>query len=417
MTRRPSLGPLQERGFLWYFAARATDLVGDRAGMLALPFVVLEITDSPGALGLVLAAHSVPLVVLLLVGGVIADRFGRTRVIQISNLAAGAAQLGIAALVLTGHAELWHLISLAAVNGVAAAANQPALASLLPQLAPAGHLQAANALIALVKNAATVLVPAVVGLLIAAVGPGWAVGFNGIAYLLAVLLLAPIRLPAPSAESSGSSVVGDLREGWSAVRSTTWLWVVVLAFAALNALYAGGFNTLGPVLAQSGTLGPDGWGLIVSAAGVGMLVASLVLVRVRLPRPLLWGVAGVSCLGLPMMALGLTTLLWVLLLAAFVGGAGMSVFGIGWNLALQENVPEHVLARVYSYDMLGSFLAVPLGQLAFGPLGAALGVQEMLLVAGIMYLVVALLALVPRSVRALPRRTVGSASDQQVGAG
>lgn len=413
MILRSSLGPLQERRFRWYFLARAADLVGDRAGMLALPFVVLEVTDSPGALGVVLAAHSVPMVVLLLIGGVISDRFGRASVIQISNLAAGAAQLGIAALVLTGHAELWHLIALSAVNGVAAAGNQPALASLLPQLAPAGQLQSANSLIALVKNVATVLVPAVVGLLIATIGPGWAVGFNGIAYLLAVLLLVPIRLPTPAAEPSGSSVLGDLREGWIAVRSTTWLWVVVLAFAALNALYAGGFNTLGPVFAQSSVIGADGWGLIVSAAGVGMLVASLVLVRIRLPRPLLWGLVGVSCLGLPMMALGLTTLLWVLLPAAFVGGAGMSVFGIGWNLSLQENVPEGVLARVYSYDMLGSFLAVPLGQLAFGPLGAVFGAQEMLLVAGAMYLVVALLALVPRSVRALPRRSVGPASGQQ----
>lgn len=403
MTRRVSVGPLRAREFRWYFAARAVDLVGDRAGMLALPFVVLEVTDSPGALGLVLAAHSIPLVVLLLLGGVIADRFGRTRVIQVSNAIASASQLSIAVLVLTGAADLWHLVVLSAVSGVAAAANQPALASLLPQLAPPGQLQTANALNALLSNATTALVPAMAGVLIATVGPGWAVAFNGLTYLVAVLLLVPIRLPRPSAAAAGAGMLSDLREGWSIVRSTTWLWVVVLAFAALNALYAGGFNTLGPVLAESSTLGASGWGLIVSSVGAGLLMTSLVLTRVPLPRPLLWGLLGATCLGLPMIALGSTTEPWVLMLAAFVGGVGISIFGIGWHLAIQEHVPENLLARVYSYDMLGSFAAVPVGQLAFASIGAALGVQVTLLAAGILYVAIALLALLPRSVRNLRR--------------
>ena len=344
------------------------------------------------------------MVLLLLLGGVLGDRFGRTRVIQVSNVIAGAAQLGIAALVLTGTAELWHLVVLSAVNGAAAAANQPALAGLLPQLAPPGQLQAANALNAVLSNVATVLAPAAAGALIAVIGPGWAVGLNGVTYLIAVVLLAPIRLPRPTTQAGGGGVLADLRDGWSTVRTTTWLWVIVLAFAVLNTLYAGGFGTLGPVLADSSSLGADGWGLVVSAVGVGLLVTSLVLTRLPLPRPLFWGMLGAALLGLPMMALGTTTTLWVLLAAAFLAGVGVSVFEIGWHLALQEHVPAHRLARVYSYDMLGSYAAIPLGQLTFVPLGAVLGVQTTLLLAGAVTAVLALLTLLPRSVRELPRR-------------
>lgn len=343
------------------------------------------------------------MVVLLLLGGVIADRFGRTRVIQLSNVIAGSSQLGIAVLVLTGTAQLWHLVVLSAVNGAAAAANQPALAGLLPQLAPAGQLQAANALNAVLSNVTTVLVPAAAGVLIATIGPGWAVGLNGLTYLVAVLLLAPIRLPRPSREAVATGVLADLREGWSTVRSTTWLWVVVLAFAVLNALYAGGFTTLGPVFAETSTLGADGWGFVVSSVGAGLLMTSLALTRIRLSRPLLWGMLGALGLGLPMIALGTTTVLWVLMAAAFVAGIGVSIFDIGWHLALQEHIPRHLLARVYSYDMLGSFAAVPVGQLAFVPLGAAFGLQATLLAAGLVSVVIALLALLPPSVRALRR--------------
>jgi MFS family permease len=402
-VRGPALAPLRDRRFRWYFASRAVDLVGDFMGGIALAFAVLAVSNSPSALGIVLAARSIPEVVFLLVGGVLADRFGRTIIIQLSNVTAGVSQLAIAALVISGTAEIWHIALLAAVNGVAAAANQPALAGLLPQLAPEGALQQANVLNGLLRNISLVFAPALGGVLVAGVGAGWAIAANGVTYLVAALLLLPIRLPAPPPREDAESILRDLRTGWTFFRSTAWLWIIVLAFGFLNALHSGGLSTLGPAHAKNSEIGVEGWALILSSGAVGLVLCSLVFLRVPLRRPLLLGMLGCALFSVEMIALGITTELWVLMLAAFLAGAGIEIFGLGWELSMQEHVPRDMLSRVYSYDMLGSFIAIPIGQLAFGPLGEAFGLQRMILIAGLAYLAISLLTLTSRSVRDMRR--------------
>lgn len=400
-----SFTPLRERGFRYYFLSRLVNFAGSSMGNLALAFAVLEVSDSPTALGTVLAAHSIPMVVFLLAGGVIADRFGRALVIQVSNVVAGLTQLAIAALVISGSAQLWQLVVLSAVNGVVASISFPALASLLPQLVPREQLQPANVLVSMTRNALTIVGPTVAGVLVVSVGAGWAVAIDGLTYLGAAALLLPVDVPPPLPRGDKPSIFVELREGWSFFVGTTWLWVVVLSFCVLNALQSGGINTLGPVLAKGTSIGESGWGLIMSAQAVGLLVTTLVLLKVHLERPLLWGMLGCALYGLPMLALGAYPHLALGMAAAFVAGAGIEVFGLGWNLAMQENIPDELLSRAYSYDALGSFIAIPIGQLAFGPLGAAFGLQEVLLVAGATYVAIALLTLLSRSVRDLPRVT------------
>ena len=398
-----ALAPLRDRRFRWYFASRAVDLLGDIMGGVALAFAVLAVSDSPSALGVVLAAHSIPLVIFVLIGGVLADRFGRTTIIQLSNVTAGTTAIAIAALVLTGAAEIWQLAALTAVNGMAAAANQPALAGLLPQLAPKDSLQQANALNALLRNIALVFAPAAAGALVVGVGPGWAIAINGATYFVSAALLLPIKLPAPAPRKGGDGIIKDLRVGWGFFRRTTWLWVIVRAFGVLNALSSGGFSTLGPAHAKATEIGVHGWALILSAGAAGLVTTSIVLLRVPLRRPLLYGMLGCAVYAGQMIALGSTTELPVLVVAAFAGGAGIEIFGVGWELAMQEHVPPDMLSRVYSYDMLGSFVAIPVGQLAFGPLGAAFGLQEMILLAGVAYCGISLLTLTSRAVRTMTR--------------
>lgn len=409
-----ALAPLRDRRFRWYFGSRAVDLIGDIMGSVALAFAVLEVSDSPSALGVVLAAHSIPMVMFVLIGGVLADRFGRTVIIQLSNVTAGATALAIAALVITGTAEVWHLVALTAVNGVAAAANQPALAGLLPQLAPEGALQQANALNGLLRNISLVLAPALAGALVVGVGPGWAIAINGATYFVSAALLLPIKLPAPPPRAQGDSILTDLRVGWDFFHRTTWLWVIVLAFGVLNALSSGGFSTLGPAHAKGSELGVHGWALILSSGAAGLVLTSVVFLRVPLRRPLLYGMLGCAVYAGQMIALGSTTELWVLIAAAFVAGAGIEIFGLGWELAMQEHVPPDMLSRVYSYDMLGSFIAIPAGQLAFGPLGAAFGLQQMILIAGLAYCGISLLTLASRSVRSMSRAGATSTTSSPV---
>jgi MFS family permease len=113
---------------------------------------------------------------------------------------------------------------------------------------------------------------------------------------------------------------------------------------------------------------------------------------------------GISLLGVPIVVLGAEPNLTALLIASFVAGAGIEVFSIGWNVAMQENIDERMLSRAYSYDALGSFVAMPIGQIAYGPLGAAFGYEEVLVVSGIAYVAICMITLLSRSVRDLPRR-------------
>ncbi|WP_284704493.1 MFS transporter [Nocardioides bruguierae] len=397
------MAPLGERNFRYYYASRVVNLIGNTMASVALAFAVLEVTDDdPSAVGYVLAAHTVPLVLLLLWGGVIADRFGRVTVLQFSNIASAITQGLIATLVITGTAHLWSLVALSLVHGIVSGIGFPAMASIMPTVVPREQLQQANALVSLARSGVTIIGPTIAALLVVGVGSGWALAVDAAAWLASGLLLGLIRLPATPPREAGASAFAELREGWTYVRSTTWLWVVVVGFGFLNAIHAGAWFTLGPARAKE-TIGEEGWGLALSAEAVGLLVMTLVLLRVRLERPLLVGMLGIATLGLPIAILGVEPHLGWLMVATFVAGAGTELFGMGWNLAMQEHVPDEMLSRAYSYDALGSFVAMPIGQVVFGPLAVAFGFSGVLVTAGIAYAAICGLVLCSASVRNLRR--------------
>ena len=398
-----SVAPLRERNFRWFFASRFVNTFGGVMANIALAFAVLEITDSPAALGQVLAAHMIPVVIFLLGGGVIADRFPRAVVLQVSNVVSGLLQGVIALMVITRTAEIWMLIVLTAIQGVSSAVAFPAMASIMPQLVPRDQLQQANALNSLLRGSLNILGPSVGALLVVTIGAGWALMADACTWLLAALLLLPVKIPPrPPRTEESPSAIAELREGWGYFWQTTWLWVVVVAFCFLNAIHMGAVYVLGPTIALD-TFGEQGWGLVVSAESAGLIAMTIVMLRVRLERPLLLGMLGIATLGLPILLLGVRPELAVMIVAMFVAGAGTEVFSIGWNLAMQENIDDEMLSRAYSYDALGSFVAIPVGQLTFGPLAEVFGFEEVLVVSGISYFVICLLTLLSRSVRDLPR--------------
>jgi MFS family permease len=401
MSRRDALAPLADRQFRYFFASRAVNIAGSMMAPIALAFAVLAIEDSATALGQVLAARSVPMVVFLLLGGVIADRIDRRLVIQVANAISALSQGLAAYLVITGHAELWHLVVIEAVNGTASAASFPAMQGMIPQLVPRAQLQSANVLLSMVRGALMVLGPTIAALLVVGVGPGWALAVDATTWLVAAVLLLPVRLPRRTTAPT-AGVVHDLVEGWTLFRSTTWLWAVVLGFGALNAIHAGAWFTLGPAVARD-TIGVAGWGYVVSAESVGLLLATVVLLKVSLRFPLRAGMLGCLVFAAPLLLLGLDPHVVPLVGAMLLAGAGMEVFGLGWNLAMQEHVPEEMLSRAYSYDALGSFVAIPVGQLVYGPLGEWFGTQSVLVVSAFAYAGICLLVLTSSSVRNLER--------------
>jgi MFS family permease len=170
----------------------------------------------------------------------------------------------------------------------------------------------------------------------------------------------------------------------------------------MNAIHSGAIQTLGPAIADE-TIGRQGWGLVLSAEAVGLLITTLIMLRVPLQRPLLYGMIGMFGFVPPMILLGVEPHLGLLLVASFLGGVGVEVFGMGWNLAMQEHIEDHMLSRAYSYDALGSFVAIPIGQIAYGPLGESFGYERVMVVSGVVYAVVVALVLCSRSVRTLHR--------------
>jgi MFS family permease len=407
VSQPSAFAPLREQNFRWFYASEVVNILGNTMAGVALAFAVLEVSDDPRALGYVLAAESIPLVLFLLVGGVIADRLPRVLVLRAGAVALGATQGAIAVLVITGAVELWMMIVLAAVNGTAIAIVFPAYAGLVPQLVPRQMLQQANVLQSIARGSLRIIGPTVGALLVVGAGAGWALAADAVTWLVAGVMLVKVRIPPRPSSDAESSAVTELREGWSLFRTTTWLWVVVAAFSLLNAIHSGAWFTLGPAYAKD-TIGARGWGYLLSAEAIGLLLCTAVMLRRRLERPLLVGMIAIAFVGLPMVLLGTTENLPVLIAAALVAGAGVELFNLAWNLSMQEHVEERMLSRAYSYDMLGSVAAVPIGQLTFGVLGVAFGIQEVLVVSGIAYAAIALVTLASREVRRLARAPLES---------
>jgi MFS family permease len=232
-----------------------------------------------------------------------------------------------------------------------------------------------------------------------------------VTYVVAILCLWRVRLPARDAGSTPdrTSMWVELRDGWSEFASRTWLWVVVVVFGLLNAIHFGALGVLGPLVSSRVTaLGADGWGLALSAEAVGTVVATVLMLRLSVRHPLRVGMIAIAAIAVPIVILGLSPSTWPLVLAMFVAGSGTELFGVGWSTAMQEHIPEAVLSRVSSYDALGSFVAMPLGSVAFGLLADRFDPEVVLVVSGILYAALALGTLASRSVRNLRNEPVAS---------
>jgi MFS family permease len=372
-----ALAPLRHREFRLLFGGRLVSFAGSAMAPIALAFGVLELGGSAGDLGLVLTLSILPQIVFLLAGGVVADRMPRNVVMVASNLVSGLAQAAAAILLISGSAEIWHLAVVAVVRAVASSFFFPAQQGIIPQTVPVELLQPANALLRLTLNATAIGGAALGGIVVAAAGPGWAFAFDALTYVVAAALLLAMRIEAES-RAVATSFVGELREGWAAFRSRTWLWVVVIGFGFSNAAQTAALYVLGPVVAEESLGGAGVWGLVLAAQGIGLVFGGVIALRIHPARPLLLGVAA-ALLFVPPIALLAMRAPWQLLaLAALLAGLGMELFGVFWDLSMQGHVPNELLSRVYAWDALGSFVLMPVGYAVVGPLSEAFGVTATL---------------------------------------
>lgn len=400
-TTAHRFGPLRCAPFRWLLAARTTSILGNAVAPIALAFAVLDLTGSAADLGLVVASRSVANVAVLLFGGVIADRLPRDVVLVGTSFAAAVTQGAVAVLVITGSASILSLVVLSVLNGAVAAVSLPAAGALVPDTVPETQLRPANALLRLGLNGGSILGASAGAGLVAVVGPGWGLAVDAAGFAVAGVLFGRMRLPRGAADAGRTertSVVADLREGWREFVGRRWVWIVVLQFAVLNAAFVGATAVLGPVVADA-SFGRAAWGLVVAALSVGLAVGAVVALRWHPRHALGIGVALMVVAAVPVLTLALRPSVPALIVSFAVAGAAIEVFSIAWDQSLQTNVPRDVLARVYSYDAVGSVVAVPFGEALVGPLAHTVGTTPTLLGCAVLIVVATVAAAVTPSVR------------------
>ena len=398
-------GILRQRAFCHVFLGRAVSLLGTAIAPIALAFAVL---DQPGGsatkLGLVMASEAVAQVMFLLLGGVLADRFSRYRLMVGSDLLACAAQGSIAGLFISGAAPLGLVAALAAVTGAASGIFYPASRGLIPQIVDGPQLQSANALIRLSQNSASLAGAAISGVIIAGVGAGWGLAVDAASFLVSAGLVLTSRAPKARRAEGAITVMADLREGWQEVRSRQWLWVPIAQFAIVNLCLGPSINVLGPVVATEHYGGARAWSVIITAEALGLIAGSLVAMRLRPAFPLLAGTIVTFGFVPPVVLLALHAPVWLVAVSLLIFGVTIDVYEVLWMTALQEHIPGDKLSRVTSWDALGAFALEPVGLVLVGPTSAILGTPRTLICAGTLVTIANLGALLTPSVRRLPAK-------------
>lgn len=395
----PAISPFRLPAFRWFFVGRFVSLLGSSMTPVALSFAVLDATGSVADMSFVLAANTIPLIVFTLVGGVVGDRFSRRQVLLISNLGAGVSQGLAATLLISGRYNLPALICLEAINGTLAAISTPALRGIVPDLVQRSSSQRANSALGSARNVTKLLGPTAGATLVVAAGGGWAIAIDAATYFAAAVCMAQLRVAGRVPGRRGSPLA-DIRDGWTAFRSRNWVWSIVATFGVTNIIQVGIWVILGPLIAEH-TIGKTYWGLVLSIRAAGVLIMALVMYRATIRHLLPVGMLCIALTALPLIVLGLRGAVLWLAAAAFIAGLGTGVYTVAWETSLQEHIPKNMLSRVSSYDSLGSFIAVPVGQLSAAPLAAAFGATRVALVGGILYAVLTLLPFMSADLRRL----------------
>lgn len=359
---------LHNSRFLRLFLGRSLSLVGDAVVPAALALAVLRATDSPSALALVLGCATLPKLLLLPLGGVVADRFDPRRVALATDLVRCACQLLVAVQLCAARPQLWQIAAVSVVSGAASAFALPPLPSLITGTVPAERRHAANSALGLVKSATSAGGPALAGLLVLTAGPALAFALDSASFAASAALLATIRLDREAAPAARRSLRADLVEGWSEVRSRDWYWTSLVGHSAWNGA-AAVLATLGPAVAVRELGGEKAWLAILQAGALGLLAGSLLAGRARPRRPVLTANLGLATYTLPLILLAVHAPAWAVVVAYGIALAGLGFLSPVWETTVQAAIPASALARVTSYDWLLSLAAMPLGYV-LAPLAA-----------------------------------------------
>ncbi|MGW6457941.1 MFS transporter [Streptomyces sp. NPDC055078] len=391
---------LWSRDFTLLFAARTVSVLGDQMLIpTAVTVAVLQAGYGVSGVGYALAAHTAPLALFVIFGGVIADRFTPVRVMIVADIARLLLQGVFAFSFAVSTPDLWLIVTLLALGGVGTAVFQPGYASVIPRTAR--DVQKANAVIRVAESLMTVAGPAIAGLLLVFSSVSTVLAIDAATFGVSAACLLALRLKM-SRSTVPTSLRRDLVQGWREFSSRTWLWGVIVIFMLYQVTVNGPFLTLGQSLITI-EHGEGALGFVMAMFGLGSVLGGLAAARFRPRHPLRIG------------AIALTSTLFGLLVVALelsppLIAAGFALWGVGgafwlvmFHSSVQTKIPPDVLGRVHAYDVAGSLVMRPVGQMAAGPAALWIGAIPVLFFSSAMLLVTVALLLAVPAIRNLRR--------------
>jgi MFS family permease len=391
MDRVRILAPLRhDRDFRFLTLGALPSLLGDGIFLVALPLQVYALSNVPTAMAVVGVIWASAQLSMLLIGGWASDRFERRLIMFAADVARGTALIALGALSLSGNLELWHLWVVGALVGACNAFFNPALQSIVPDLVADERLPQANAFLGMARPAMSRLLgPAIGGVIVGGAGAGAAFVVDGLTFGLSALFLLRIaRRPAAGGGGSGGAL-REVAEGFRYVRSQRWLWLWLLAAAVGLLAFTGPVDMLLPFILRNDmglteSQAAYSLGVILAVGGVGSVTVSAFVGQLDLPRRFVTAMYLVEAGAVALLAVyGLMTSVWHALAAAFLLNAAFAFTDIAWITLLQRAVPRRLLGRVSSVDWLTSLGLMPLSFAVAGPLAAAFGARQVLVVGAV----------------------------------
>ena len=393
------LVPLRHRDFRLLWTGQTISSFGDNVQNVAMPFQLLALGATPLQLGIAVAIDTAASIAFLLVGGAIADRVPRRTLIIASDVLGGCVVGIVALLSATGQLRIEHVYAAAVALGAADAFLRPAYTAIIADLVPGDVLRAGNAARLLGRSLARIAGPTVGGLAVAFGGPALAFGINALTFIFSfatLMLASPVRRIV----ASTTSLIRDIREGFGYVFSVRWIWTTITYFMLVNVAYVGQSGVMTPLLVRDVLSGnAETFGVLISAYGVGTIVASVVVAQLRIRRPGRLLFAFELLAAICVLAIGLVPILPAVVVFMALTGVGLASSTVIWEAMLQRHVPENLLGRVASIDLLGNSLINPIGPLAAAALVGSIGAAGAFAVAGAYAVAFASIGLVVSPVR------------------
>jgi MFS family permease len=369
---------LSEREFRLVFAGHALSSLGDAMSPIAIAFAVLAIGGEAVDVGLVLGANVIGFVAVVLVGGVVADRFRRRTSMIGADLVRFVAQAVTAGLVISDSAQLWHLIALQAVIGAATGFFYPASVGLMPLVISPSRLQQANALRTTAQAGTGIVGQALSGILVAAAGAGASLVVDALTFAGSAGFL--IRVRTPEQPRAQGPMIREFVDGWMEVRARSWLIGIISTLSIRNACWTA-FAVLGPVIAADRLGGAAAWGVVLAAGSCGALVGGVLAIKLRPRQPLRLASVLLLLWPLQLLALAASTSVATIAAATFLSTLATMSYNTLWETTIQQQVPPSALSRVSSFEVLGTWGLQAAGTALVGVVAATIGVYETLFIA------------------------------------